>query len=77
MYLIALFQGGRSMIENKALCELCLGLARGDLSHERFGELLLETGVALDDREWETASRMIGLGEQMQAASNYEEATLQ
>lgn len=46
--------------EERLLRDLCLEIAYGRLSGRRFTDLLLQTGIHLDDDEWETANRILG-----------------
>lgn len=49
----------------RALLDLCLEIARGNIGGERFNQLLLETGIYLDEWEWEQANRLLGQSDQM------------
>jgi len=46
------------------LRELCLEVALGNVEGERFNDLLLKTGVLLEDFEWTIASRLLEEAEQ-------------
>ena len=54
------------------LRELCLEIASGDVGGERFTRLLLETGIALNEAEWDAANRVLSRSECMQVT--YQEA---
>jgi hypothetical protein len=47
------------------LRELCLEIATGDIASERFTRLLYETGIQLDDHEWDAANRVLSQSECM------------
>ena len=49
----------------RILMALCIEIAKGDIGGERFNQLLLETGVYLDDVEWEYANRLLGRSDQL------------
>ena len=53
--------------EERVLRDLCIAIAKGDIGGNRFNELLLETGVYLDDVEWEFANRLLGKSDQVMA----------
>lgn len=46
--------------EERVLRDLCIAIAKGDIGGSRFNELLIETGVYLDEVEWECANRLLG-----------------
>lgn len=46
--------------EERILRDLCIAIAKGDIGGDRFNELLLETGVILDEMEWECANKLLG-----------------
>ena len=50
---------------SRALLDLCVEIARGNIGGERFNQLLLETGICLDEMEWEQANRLLGKSDQM------------
>jgi len=52
---------------------LCIEIAKGDIGGERFNQLLLETGVYLDDVEWEYANRLLGKSDQLRTLA-YDQA---
>ncbi|OGP16319.1 MAG: hypothetical protein A3I75_00585 [Deltaproteobacteria bacterium RIFCSPLOWO2_02_FULL_50_16] len=58
------------------LKELCLEIATGDIAGEKFGRLLLETGVQLSDSEWDAANRVLTQSECMFATCPVDELTL-
>ena len=45
--------------EERILRDLCIEIAKGEIGSSRFNELLLETGIYLDEVEWETANRLL------------------
>ena len=51
--------------EERALRDLCIAIAKGDIGGQRFNNLLLEAGVILDDEEWDIANRLLGKSDQM------------
>lgn len=62
--------------EERVLRDLCIEIAKGEIGGRRFNELLLESGVYLDEHEWEAANRLLGRSDQLlQLTSN--EAPLQ
>lgn len=50
-------------VKERALMDLCLEIARGNIGGERFNQLLLDTGIMLDEHEWDAANRLIGRSE--------------
>ena len=62
--------------EERVLRDLCIEIAKGEIGGWRFNELLLESGVYLDEHEGEAANRLLGRSDQLlQLTSN--EASLQ
>ena len=53
--------------EDRALMDLCLEIARGELQGQRFTSLLFETGVELKEFEWEVANKLLGKSDQIQS----------
>ena len=49
--------------KERALMDLCLEIARGNIGGERFNQLLIATGILLDEHEWDAANRLIGHSE--------------
>ena len=47
------------------LRELCLEIAYGNVAGEKFNDLLVKTGVMLDDREWAITTRLLEKTEQI------------
>lgn len=41
------------------LKEMCIDIINDDINSERFGWLLLQSGVVLDGLEWEVANKLI------------------
>jgi len=48
-----------------ALKALCIEVLDGDVDGDEFATLLMETGVDLDDFEWNVASRLLERGDVM------------
>ncbi len=46
--------------EERILRDLCIAIAKGEIGGNRFNELLIETGVYLDEMEWEFANKLLG-----------------
>ncbi len=44
---------------NPYLKEMCLEILSGDIDGERFGKLLLETGISIESFEWDLISKML------------------
>lgn len=51
--------------EERVLRDLCIEIAKGEIGGHRFNELLIETGVFLDEHEWQVANKILGLSDQM------------
>lgn len=49
----------------RLLRDLCIEIAKGQIGGSRFNNLLLETGIQLDENEWETANRLLGRSAQL------------
>lgn len=49
--------------------DLCIEIAKGQIGGERFNALLLQTGICLDDREWDTANKLLGRSEHIKILS--------
>jgi len=49
----------------QAFRDLCIEIALGNVGGEKFNRLLLETGICLDEYEWEQANRLLGKSEEM------------
>lgn len=47
------------MREGELLIQLCLEMVKSDVASERFRELWLETGVALEGTEFEVANQIL------------------
>ncbi len=47
------------MREGELLIQLCLEMAKGDVASERFRELWIESGVALEGTEFEVANQIL------------------
>ena len=46
--------------EERVLRDLCIEIAKGEIGGWRFNELLIQTGIYLDELEWEVANRLLG-----------------
>ena len=57
--------------------ELCLEIILGDVGSARFNDLLLETGISLDDGEWEATNKILSKSEEMFSLSEPVEAAVQ
>lgn len=51
--------------EERILRDLCIAIAKGEIGGYRFNTLLIETGVFLDEVEWEFANKLLGKSDQM------------
>jgi hypothetical protein len=51
--------------EERILRDLCIEIAKGEIGGDRFNQLLLETGIYLDEYEWEAANRLLGKSDQI------------
>ncbi len=49
--------------EEQVLRDLCLEIVCDRIGGERFNELLIQSGIYLDDQEWEQANRLLGHSE--------------
>lgn len=49
----------------RALRDLLIEIAKGDIGGDRFNRLLVEAGVYLDDVEWEYANRLLGRSDRL------------
>ncbi len=47
------------MMREGILLQLCVEMAKGDVASERFRELWLESGVALEGSEFEVANQIL------------------
>jgi hypothetical protein len=47
------------------LRELCFEVVHGNVGGQRFNDLLIKTGVFLDDHEWTIANRLLEESEQI------------
>jgi len=52
-----------SFVFPTAFRDLCVEIAKGELRGARFTYLLLETGVYLDEMEWDVANKLLGQSE--------------
>ena len=59
------------------LLELCVEVARGNVGGERFNDLLLKTGVLLDDYEWQVATRLLEETEKVDCLRSWSTALVQ
>lgn len=51
--------------QNRALMDLCIAIAKDDICSHHFNHLLLESGVMIDDKEWEAANKLLSLSDQI------------
>ena len=47
------------------LRELCLEVVQGNVGSERFNDLLIKTGIFLDDHEWFMTNRLLETSERV------------
>lgn len=45
------------------LLRLCLEVIKDNIQSQEFNELLLETGISLDNPEWEITNKMLSMAE--------------
>ena len=57
---------------DRALHELCIVIAQDDICSHRFNYLLLESGVFIDDKEWEAANKLLSLSDRIVTLINPE-----
>ncbi len=53
--------------QEKALINLCIAIAQNDICSHRFNHLLLQSGVIIDDQEWEAANKLLSLSDRIVA----------
>ena len=46
--------------EERLLRDLCIEIACDRIGGQRFNALLIESGIYLDEMEWDTANRILG-----------------
>lgn len=46
--------------QERVLRDLCIEIALGRIGGKRFNDLLIASGIYLDEAEWETANRILG-----------------
>lgn len=51
--------------EERLLRDLCIEIAHERIGGSRFNELLIETGIYLDEWEWDAANRLLGRASRM------------
>lgn len=51
--------------QERLLRDLCVEIALGRIGGNRFNDLLIESGIYLDEAEWETANRLLGRSSQL------------
>ena len=77
MFFLFIF-GGHSMDrQERVLRDLCIEIAKGKIRGDRFNELLLATGIFLDEHEWETANRLLAKSDQIQSSAPAELAMVE
>ncbi|MBI2981867.1 MAG: hypothetical protein HYY44_06205 [Deltaproteobacteria bacterium] len=52
-------------LQEKLLRRLCVEIALNQIGGKRFNELLIETGIFLDEKEWDVANRILGQSAQL------------
>lgn len=65
------------MDKNLLLHQLCVELALGNVGGARFNRLLLQTGILLDECEWETANKILEKSEEMHFLAGPAETAIQ
>ncbi len=53
------------MLIDQDLIRLCEAILNDSISSEGFGNLLVQTGVKLEDNEWDIANKLLGKSEEM------------
>lgn len=53
--------------EERVLRDLCIEIAKGEIGGNRFNQLLIETGVYLDEHEWSVANKILGMSDRMES----------
>ncbi|QQR80311.1 MAG: hypothetical protein IPJ69_13535 [Deltaproteobacteria bacterium] len=53
------------IMQEKALIDLCIAIAQNDICSHRFNHLLIESGVYIDDKEWEAANKLLSLSDRI------------
>lgn len=56
--------------------ELCREVARDQVVGEKFNDLLVKTGIYLDEQEWAGANRLLEASEQLDHLASYSTASL-
>ncbi|MBI3541468.1 MAG: hypothetical protein HY073_04960 [Deltaproteobacteria bacterium] len=51
--------------EERIFRDLCIEIARDRLQGDRFTALLMETGLVLDEHEWEVANKLLGKSDEL------------
>lgn len=62
--------------EERILRDLCIEIAKGEIKGGRFNELLLQTGIYLDEWEWDAANRLLAKSDEISRCAE-ETLTLQ
>ncbi|MBI1908582.1 MAG: hypothetical protein HYS22_00195 [Deltaproteobacteria bacterium] len=65
------------MDKNPLLHQLCIELALGNVGGKRFNDLLIQTGILLDEYEWEAANKILEKSEEMTCFANPSELVMQ
>ena len=47
------------MLVNEQLMRICEEILKEDIAGENFGNLLIETGVKLEDQEWDIPNKLL------------------
>ena len=56
------------MLLNQHLKMLCEAILKGSIENENFNNLLVSTGVKLDDKEWDIANKLLEKSDEMSHA---------
>ncbi len=53
------------MLVNEQLMRICEEIIKEDVAGESFGNLLIETGVKLEDQEWDIPNKLLGKSDEL------------
>lgn len=56
------------MLVNDHLKKLCEAILNDAVGNENFGDLVVEAGIKLDDKEWDVANRLLGKSDEISHA---------
>ena len=51
--------------QERVLRDLCIEIAKGEIGGGRFNDLLIQSGIYLDEHEWDVANRLLGQSERL------------